>query len=230
MNIKKHIPNLLTLGNLTCGVMGIYIICQSAHGHWHIELVFGLMLIAAIFDFLDGMVARLLRVSSDIGKQLDSLADMVTFGVLPGMIIINMAIQTTYHLHFLGLLLPVFSALRLAKFNIDEEQSHHFKGLPTPANAIFIAAFYVADLHTFGIFREEWLFSVLVITMSLLLVSNVPLLALKFKSLAWKENQAKFVLVICSIILLIVFKFVAIPLILPLYIIISWLHFKFNLL
>ena len=134
--MKKHIPNALTSANLLCGMIGIVYVLGG-------EINFGayFIFLAALFDFLDGFVARMLKVSSDIGKQLDSLADLVTFGVLPSFILFKMVESNTeiWILPFLVLIVAVFSAVRLAKFNIDERQSDRFIGVPTPANALLIS-------------------------------------------------------------------------------------------
>ena len=218
MNIKQHIPNILTLGNLLCGCVGIVFVLNGFlfSGFW-------LMLIAAVLDFFDGFVARLLKVSGPLGAELDSLADMVTFGVLPSAIVYSILLNQTdnVYLPFVAFLIALMSAYRLAKFNIDTEQSENFKGVPTPINAVFFASFGMIDYQF-----ETYQLILIVIICSILLVSNFPLLALKFKTFGWKENKTKFVLVIISVGLLIAFQFAAIPLILPLYLILSFLHFK----
>jgi len=140
--MKHHIPNILTLGNLFCGCVGIVFVLNGFlfSGFW-------LMLIAAVLDFLDGFVARLLNVSGELGAQLDSLADAVTFGVLPSIIMYSLLLHQTdnIYLPFVAFLIALMSVYRLAKFNIDTEQAEHFKGLPTPINAIFIASFGVIE-------------------------------------------------------------------------------------
>lgn len=222
MNIKQHIPNLLTLGNLFCGCVGIYFVLDGFlfTGFW-------LMIVAAVLDFFDGFVARLLKVSGELGAELDSLADGVTFGVLPAMFMFVMLKAQTdnYYIPFIGFLIALMSAYRLAKFNIDTEQSENFKGLPTPINAVIIASLGLIESEMLTI---PVLLFITVITSSLL-VSDYPLIALKFKSFKWKENQAKYLLVIGSVILITIFKLAAIPLILPLYLIISLLHFKLKI-
>lgn len=228
MSIKKHFPNFITCLNLLCGCLAILIVFEGS-------LVYACYFIgiAAILDFLDGMAARALKSYSEIGKQLDSLADMVSFGVAPGFIIfklIEMSSGESEILPLAAFMVPVFSALRLAKFNIDTRQTDSFIGVPTPANAIFIASlplilFYNADAFNYKI-ADVILNSYFLITitciMSLLLVSELPLFALKFKNLNWAGNQVRFIFLILSIVLLIIFQFVAIPLIVFLYIIISF--------
>lgn len=227
--MKKHIPNILTLGNLFCGCVGIVFVLNGPPFSQGFNQGFNLMLIAAVLDFFDGFVARLLKVSGELGSQLDSLADAVTFGVLPAIIMYSLILHETdnMYLPFAAFIIALMSVYRLAKFNIDTEQSENFKGLPTPINAIFIASFGVIENPMLDLNATNLV--VISVVVSFLLVSNFPLLALKFKSFGWKENQAKFILVIVSIILLIVFKLGAIHLILPLYLILSFLHFKLKI-
>lgn len=228
--IKRNIPNLLTACNLIAGCVGIILILSDA------PIIFGLyaIIIAAIFDFLDGFVARLLRVASPIGKELDSFADAVTFGVLPGIMVYSLLSPNHFweHLPWLALHIPVFSAFRLAKFNIDTRQSEHFLGLPTPANALLIASItYLSTIENsilgVAIFTPESILCITIFT-SLLLVSESPLLALKFKGFSWKGNEYKFSLVIISLALLFILNIQAVPLIFILYLTFSKLHFSFN--
>lgn len=216
--IKKHIPNTITLGNLACGCIGI-VACTRG------DLITASYMIwlAAIFDFLDGFVARLLKVSSPIGKELDSLADMVTFGVLPAFILFSLSNNFDIgYLTYLSFLLALFSALRLAKFNIDTRQSHGFIGMPTPAAAFFVSglAFWPVD----SIFTGN-LTSILVIAvaLSLLLVIPVPMLALKFKNYSIRNNIHRYLVIITSVVLIIMFKEQSFPLIISFYIILSLL-------
>ncbi|UII28583.1 CDP-diacylglycerol--serine O-phosphatidyltransferase [Fulvivirga maritima] len=218
MNIKKHIPNTLTASNLACGCVGITL---AANG----ELIFATYMIwaALIFDFLDGFVARLLKVSSPIGKELDSLADMVTFGVLPGLIMYELLSSYTVHfvMPFAAFLIAVFSALRLAKFNIDDRQQSVFIGLPTPANALFISSIAFV---TSSEYRELINFNILItitVVFSLLLVAPVELFSLKLKSMNWKENIFQILLLVVSVILILMLKIFAIPFIIVAYIVLS---------
>ncbi|NBB19622.1 CDP-diacylglycerol--serine O-phosphatidyltransferase [Runella sp. CRIBMP] len=220
------IPNLMTCGNLLCGCVGIVF---SFRGD--LLLSGYLILFAGILDFLDGFVARLLNQSSPIGKELDSLADMVTFGVLPSMIIFQLLERTTTSidigammLSFSAFILAVFSGLRLAKFNIDTRQSDSFIGVPTPANAILVASLpFILRNHPE---YESWIInqSVLVgytLLMSYLLICELPLLAFKFKTFGWKDNQIKYIFILLAVILLFLLKFAAVPLIVALYILLS---------
>src|SRR5690606_14303608 len=177
-------------------------------------------------DLLDGMVARALKINSAIGVQLDSLADMVTFGLVPGlimMILINDShiVHSSNYLPYLGLVITLFSALRLAKFNVDTEQSAYFKGLATPANTILIfSLFWIQDQNGFIISEEFDLYFLIGITLvsCYLLIANVPMFSFKFKGFAWKENHYKYVFLIICIILLGIFQVSALPFIILLYI------------
>ena len=233
------IPNLMTLGNLLCGCLGIVFVFEG-----NLLLASHLIFLAGILDFLDGFVARLLKQHSEIGKQLDSLADMVTFGVLPSFILaklIQLSISqnsilldlipshllSQSHLPllaYIAFILALFSCLRLAKFNIDTRQSESFIGVPTPANAFVVAAFPLIlkfnPEYSFLILNSSVLV-VYTIVMSYLLISEISLFALKFKSFSWTDNKIKYIFLILSVILLAVLQFVAIPLIIFLYIIMS---------
>ncbi len=233
MNIRKHIPNFLTCCNLLCGIAGILVVFTPGY-----DLVMAsyFIYLACVFDFLDGFVARLLNVTSPIGKELDSLADMVTFGILPGFVmaaLLGMNLfngsellvpGTSIPFFYLAFLIPVFSALRLAKFNIDTRQSDRFIGLPTPANALFISALpFLAgsDQVIARWMTSPFVLLVLVPLLSFLLVAELPLIALKFKNFGWAGNKMRYLLIISAILLLLILKFVAIPIIIILYIILS---------
>lgn len=220
----------MTCGNLLCGCWGIV---SAFRGD--LILSGSLIFIAAILDFLDGFVARLLKQSSPIGAQLDSLADVVTFGVLPAIIVFQLLEKTdsaldSFLTSSVAFLLAVFSAFRLAKFNIDTRQSDSFIGVPTPANALVIASLpfilrYNPDLE--GIVLNRTILLGYTLVMSYLLVAELPLFALKFKSFGWQGNQIKYIFLILSVILLVLFKFAAVPLIIGLYILLSVVAPKF---
>jgi CDP-diacylglycerol---serine O-phosphatidyltransferase len=228
--IKRHIPNALTCGNLICGVFGILQVFEG-----NLEMASILIGIALICDWLDGFIARLLHVSSPIGKELDSLADMVTFGVLPAFMLLKLIENSCttgtctvgmlgFYKPYIALALAVFSALRLAKFNVDTRQSESFIGVPTPANGMVVASLPFILKFNPEISPYILNFNVLVIyaiVMSYLLVAELPLFALKFKNFTWKDNQIKYIFLILSVILLILLNFVAIPVIIFLYIILS---------
>jgi CDP-diacylglycerol--serine O-phosphatidyltransferase len=198
------------------------------------------MLIAAVFDFFDGFTARLLKVTSPIGKDLDSLADIVTFGVLPGFFMMDiLEINLPYaegvaaDLPFLALLIPVFSALRLAKFNNDPTQSYGFKGLPTPANGLILASYALwvqgsdGSMHVPQLFTQTWFNTALVLLQCVLLVSSIPLMAMKFSDFSVKTLMPRVLLVLFAGILIWFLRFGAGLPVLILYIIFSLInHFS----
>jgi CDP-diacylglycerol--serine O-phosphatidyltransferase len=225
--MKKHIPNAITCLNLFSGCLGIVFAFQS-----ELQLASLTILISAVFDFLDGMAARLLKAYSAIGKELDSLADVVSFGVLPSVIIYQLFILSPQGgtmggwISFSAFLIAVFSALRLARFNIDTRQSENFIGLPTPANAMLIASFpFITEPWSAYILNPYFLL-LFSIGFGLLLIAEVPLISLKFNTLHLKANLARYILVSSSLILLLILKFAAVPLIIILYFLISFIHFR----
>ena len=220
--MAKHIPNLLTISNLICGCIALYFTFQG-------KLVFTAYLIglAAVFDFMDGAVARLLNVSNPIGKELDSLADMVSFGLVPGSVVFHLLEEGTLNQYsFMALLIPIFSAYRLAKFNVDENQNENFIGLPTPANCLvfvsipLITTFNSESIIAYLVVIPEILL-IITVLMSLALVSRINIFSLKFKNFKLQDNKFRFFLITMSIILLTWLEFSAIPIIILLYILIS---------
>ncbi len=203
--MKKHIPNTITSLNLFSGCIAIIMAFQGAF----IWVVFWVIL-AAIFDFFDGMSARLLNAYSDIGKELDSLADAVSFGVAPAIaVFVLLSNYTIYpesltiikpYIPYLAFIIPVFSALRLAKFNIDERQTSSFIGLPTPANALFWIS-YVYGIHEISRSNNITLYLTLglIIVLSLLMVSEIPMFSFKLKNIRVKGNEKPLILIICAI-------------------------------
>lgn len=197
-SLTKHIPNSITCCNLICGCMATGAAFHGNYG-WSVLMI----LAGAVFDFFDGMSARLLGVSSPIGKELDSLADVVTFGVAPSAMLFHLFTEVAYPAFLIPLqrfvpytafLMAAFSALRLAKFNLDERQTSSFIGLPTPANALFWSSLIVGQ-YSFLLsekFNAALLFLVMLL-FCLLLVAELPLFALKFKNLSWKDNKVKYV-------------------------------------
>lgn len=253
MGFKKHIPNAITCGNLLCGCLAIVTALQG-------NMVYAAYLVglAAIFDFFDGFAARMLRVTSPIGKDLDSLADMVTFGVVPGLImyrlmtgsLLSFMFQDSVNaqspgylidmfrnseaigFHAIGLiaylafLIPVFSALRLAKFNNDTRQTTSFIGLPTPANAILICSFplileFTRSSQIHQIILNPFFLTFMCIGLSVLLVAEIPLFALKFRTFSWVGNRTRYIFLMLCVVLLILFRFTGIPLIILLYVLMS---------
>lgn len=225
--MKKHIPNALTCCNLISGCIAT---AFSLNGDFEDAFIF--IIIGAIFDFFDGFVARLLKVSSPIGKELDSLADVITFGFAPAGIVFSLLVDTEtvtdLILHLIisssAFLITAFSALRLAKFNLDERQTQGFIGLPTPANALFWAAignYYAGVLHLLG--SNEWIVLLIGIAISCwLLVSEIPMFALKFKDFKWKgDNILRYSFILLSGLLLILLGWGGFAVIIILYILCS---------
>jgi CDP-diacylglycerol---serine O-phosphatidyltransferase len=228
-SLLKHLPNTLTLLNLTCGVSGILF--------WQHDLRFAASCIfaAMIFDFFDGFVARVTGSTSQIGKQLDSLADVVSFGVLPALVLFGvlhpdflwMTAKDVPLSSYLLIAIPLCSALRLAKFNTDEKQSSVFNGLPTPANAFWIASvpfivFYSAESSlAYRIFSGHSTLLLMALASSALLLIPVSLMAMKFKSFQWKANNVRYVFVLSAVLLFAIFRWTGIPLIILAYIILS---------
>lgn len=222
--MKRHLPNAITCANLFSGCIGIVF---AFKGDLQIAAYF--VILSGIFDFFDGMVARLLNVKSAIGKDLDSLADMVSFGFLPGVImfsLLKVSDYTSVYLPYLGFVITIFSALRLAKFNNDERQTEDFIGLNTPMNTLFICSLpYIYDDYPAVIGSTILLVAITAIT-SFLLISEIKIFSLKFSDLSWTKNKIKFIFLILSAALIAVLQFVAIPFVLVLYIALSFLHFK----
>ncbi|HET8859889.1 CDP-diacylglycerol--serine O-phosphatidyltransferase [Marivirga sp.] len=220
--IKKNIPNIITAANLFTGAVGVYFASQ-----FDFESVAFCIVLAALFDFLDGMLARLLKVHSEIGKQLDSLADMVTFGFLPSYVLFQfLQLNDAGILSFAAFLIAVFSAFRLAKFNIDTRQSEEFIGLPTPANALFIGfLIFLKDIENTSFLFETPALLVISVVFSLLLVAELPMIALKFKNFSMKENIFRYLTIVMAIILISIFQFSAVPVVILLYILLSTIKF-----
>lgn len=231
--LKKHLPNAITCANLFSGCIGIVFAFQGNL----IAAAYAIFL-SAIFDFFDGLASRVLKSFSGIGKDLDSLADMVSFGVLPAVIMYQLLLQAhqidniSTYLNFIAFLIPVFSALRLAKFNIDTRQSENFIGLPTPANAILIASFPLIIDHHNRYFTpyliNPYILSVFIIIMCSLLVAEMPMMSLKFKNKDFNENIFRYLLLLFSAILILFFKFAAVPVIIFIYVTLSIIQFKFT--
>lgn len=203
-SITRHIPNTVTCCNLLSGCVAIVMAHQGCY-----QAALGFIVLGAVFDFFDGMLARLLHAYSPLGKELDSLADDVTFGAAPAMMVFSLMQELnlpTYLapaapiLPYTAFLIAAFSALRLAKFNIDTRQSTSFIGLPTPANALFWGSLIVGA-HDF-LMTDSWSFLyliALVLLTSWLLVAEIPMFSLKFKNLSWRDNKVQFIFLLGSI-------------------------------
>jgi len=249
----KQIPNLFTLLNLLLGSLAIIFILQTGQtiafinneGYTMVDLpekiTWGAILIfcAAIVDFLDGFLARLFKATSPMGKQLDSLSDVVSFGVAPALIVYQL-LRISYAQEENGLdisiafLLPALiiacaAAWRLAKFNLDESQQYSFKGLPTPAAGLFVASLplilkFPPDLINITDFIiNKWVLYLIIILLSFLMVSNLPLMSFKFRDFGFKNNLPKYLLVVIGVLAAVFFQWIAVPILLVAYIIVSLL-------
>lgn len=205
--IIAQIPNSLTLGNLACGFLAIIRISEGEYTSASL-----LVVLAAILDFFDGFTARLLKVSGDMGKELDSLSDLVTFGVAPAFLLYKLAEDLNQPYPYVALLLAVFSSYRLAKFNLDTRQSHSFIGVPTPITGLSVMAWAGIDneMSEF-VFENEWYFAIYVLVISLLLISEFPMPSLKIKKGPLRNYYLHIFLAIVAIVEIGVWKLAAIP-------------------
>ncbi|MCF8301948.1 MAG: CDP-alcohol phosphatidyltransferase family protein [Bacteroidales bacterium] len=241
MRILKHLPNFITSLNILSGIFAIVAAFEITHQN-HLVMAAYWIGMAALFDYLDGMVARLVRGTTMIGEQLDSLADMVSFGLAPGVILFHLMLKAhnlpelyitdTNVIPYIAFMVPVFSAFRLAKFNIDKRQSSSFIGLPTPASAILVASLplimyqiAINQSATYGFITALILNSnvliILVVALSVLMVVEFPMFSLKFKTYTWKGNQIRYIFLLLSALFIVYFYFIAIPMIIFLYILFS---------
>ena len=207
LRIQKQIPNLFTLGNLSCGVLAILAIFNDQQ-----ETAVYLVILAAILDFFDGFLARLLKVSGELGKQLDSLADLVTFGVAPSFMLYANAELINGYARYSFILLAVFSAYRLAKFNIDTRQTTSFIGVPTPITGLTCISWGIINGQVKDfIFDNQWVFVLYCILVSLLLVSEVKMPSLKFKKGKSSQYTQHLILLVIGIVSLMFFGWLCIP-------------------
>lgn len=200
--ITKHIPNTLTTCNLLSGCMAVISAFHSDPSHVLMWVVCG-----AVFDFCDGFSARLLKAYSPVGKELDSLADLITFGLAPAILCMMTLKSFEYPAEwianaypYIGLVLVAFAALRLAKFNTDERQTSSFLGLAVPANALFWCGLFQSDINTMSC--SKWVLGFLCILFAGLMVSEIPMFSLKFKSLKWSDNKVRFIFLAVSAVIL----------------------------
>lgn len=223
------IPNMLTLGNLICGSSAVVALLM----HADFELAFWLVVASAVFDFFDGFAARLLKSVSAIGVELDSLADMVSFGLVPSVAMFCLwdvapSSDLPTWMRYLTLTIVAFSALRLAKFNIDDTQTTEFCGLPTPANGLFCLS--LAMLMAAGsISLPQWAILTISIGMAYMLISPIRMFALKFKGFGWQGNEIRYSFIAQCVVLIVAFTRYAVPAIILLYIIISAIRWTVNL-
>lgn len=253
----KNIPNFFTLLNLVFGCIAVILILQNgitimynADGQQYIgtpekvavaSLFIGL---AALVDFLDGLVARLFKAVSPMGKQLDSLADVVSFGVAPGMILYQFlrmsfgrqedGLDVSVGWLLPALFIPCAAAYRLAKFNIDETQQYGFKGVPTPAAGLLVASmpliyWYSNNSAVIAALLNKWVLYTIILVLGYLMISNLPLMALKFKDYSLKGNLPKVILLVLAIIAAVLLKWLAVPVIFILYILVSLLTARKNI-
>jgi|DewCreStandDraft_4_1066084.scaffolds.fasta_scaffold36714_1 CDP-diacylglycerol--serine O-phosphatidyltransferase len=241
MKLKNNIPNFITLLNLFCGCLAIVASFKS-----DLVLASVFVFIGAFFDYIDGLAARLLNARSEIGKELDSLADIVTFGVVPSIIVYQLLQNYSFDCPFLDkykamnyfpFIIAIFSAIRLAKYNIDNRQTISFLGLPTPANAIFWASapiiifqyennlsYNFLNSYFAYIFHNPYYLMLLTLVFAVLLVVEIPLFSIKFKDFSWSNNKIRYYFLALAIVLIIFFQFTALPLIIILYVLMSVIH------
>ncbi len=233
MNIKKHIPNLITLLNLLCGCIALVFAAEL-----NFEMAFYFVCLGIFFDFFDGFFARLFKVSSPLGLQLDSLADMVTSGVVPGLVMFlllqkcqNPASPNLF-LPYLGFIITLGSCYRLANFNIDTRQTDSFIGLPTPANTLFIMSLplvlkYSDSFAMLEILTNQWVLLLITLFSAYILNAEIPLFSLKIKAFTFKKNALQIGFLSLSILLLAFLQYLGIPLVIITYVLLSVVNNKF---
>ena len=245
MSIKKQIPNLLTLLNLLSGTIAVFFAVKE-------QLVVASMFVflGIFFDFFDGFAARMLNVQGELGKQLDSLADVVTSGVVPGIVMFQLILASVsntewtikgqefsdlpmkeylsivYLIAGFGLLITLASAYRLAKFNIDERQTSSFIGLPTPAAALVVLSLPLIQQFTSNelamqLIDNTWFLVILTVLLCYFMNAEIPLFSLKFKDYSFKNNKIKYVFIFCTLLLVVLLQFIAIPLVIVFYVVLS---------
>jgi CDP-diacylglycerol--serine O-phosphatidyltransferase len=238
MNIKKHVPNLITLLNLFCGCIALVFVTND-----DFEMAFFFVCLGIFLDFFDGFFARLFKVSSPLGLQLDSLADMVTSGVVPGFVMFYMILKSynqppfdSVELHLVlavfGFIITLGSCYRLANFNIDTRQTDSFIGLPTPANALFILSLPLIEStckigFIFGALNNQWVLLAITLLSAYILNAEIPLFSLKIKDFTFKKNALQIVFLTLSVLLLVFFQYLGIPLIIITYVLLSVVNNKF---
>lgn len=247
MQIKKHIPNIITLLNLFCGCIAVVFVSLR-----EFEYAFFFVCLGIFLDFFDGFFARLFKVSSPLGLQLDSLADMVTSGVVPGFVMYKMlpsikeitsdsSIIICYPLidedpfaifPYLGFIITLGACYRLANFNIDTRQTDSFIGLPTPANALFILSLplvlqYSDSLVVFEILSDKWMLLLITLFSAYIMNAEIPLFSLKIKDFTFKKNALQIVFLTLCVVLLVFFQYLAIPLVIVTYVLLSVINNKF---
>jgi CDP-diacylglycerol--serine O-phosphatidyltransferase len=238
MNIKKHIPNIITLLNLLCGCVALVFVSAD-----RFEMAFFFVSLGIFLDFFDGFFARLFKVAGPLGLQLDSLADMVTSGVVPGFVMYKMMSSSSTYMNegwlqifpYLGFIIALGSCYRLANFNIDTRQTDSFIGLPTPANALFILSlplvleYYGAlSLMILEILTDKWILLLITLFSAYILNAEIPLFSLKIKKFNFKDNALQIIFLLFSFIMLIFLQYLAIPLVIIFYVLLSVINNKWG--
>lgn len=233
MQIKKHIPNFITLLNLFSGCIAVVFVSEL-----NFEMAFFFVSLGIFLDFFDGFFARLFKVAGELGLQLDSLADMVTSGVVPGFVMFWLLKQAqnptdaSLIIPFLGFIITLGSCYRLANFNIDTRQTDSFIGLPTPANALFILSLplvikYSDSMVIFDTLTNQWFLLAITLFSAFILNAEIPLFSLKIKDFTFKKNALQIVFLSLCVLLLIFFQYLAIPLVIITYVLLSVINNKF---
>ena len=233
MQIKKHIPNIITLLNLFCGCIAIVFVSEK-----DFEMAFYFVCLGIFLDFFDGFFARLFKVSGPLGVQLDSLADMVTSGVVPGFVMFWLLKQgqnpadANQIIPYLGFIITLGSCYRLANFNIDTRQTDSFIGLPTPANTLFIMSLplvikFSDSMVVFDILSNQWFLLAISLFSAFILNAEIPLFSLKIKDFTFKKNALQIVFLSLSVLLLVFLHYLAIPLVIITYVLLSIINNKF---
>ena len=245
MTFKKHIPNFLTLLNLFFGTIAVFFAVKE-----QLVVAAFFVFLGIFFDFLDGFAARILKVQGELGKQLDSLADVVTSGVVPGIVMFQLILASVsnkdwtiggrsmqdlpldsylsiiYLTAITGLLITLAAAYRLAKFNIDERQTSSFIGLPTPAASLVVLSLplilqYSSNEIAIHLIQSTWFLIALTLLLCYMMNAEIPLFSLKFKDYSWKNNKVKITFVFLTLMLVVMLQFIAIPLVIVLYVLLS---------
>jgi len=237
MNIKKHIPNTITLLNLFCGCIAVVFVSKD-----QFEMAFFFVCLGIFLDFFDGFFARLFKVTGELGLQLDSLADMVTSGVVPGFVMFKMMQSSSAYMNegwlqyfpYLGFIITLGSCFRLAKFNIDTRQTDSFIGLPTPANALFILSLPLVLEHYSGeslmvleILTEKWVLLMIALFSAYILNAEIPLFSLKIKKFTLKDNVLQVIFLTSSLLFLVFLNYLAVPMVIIFYVLLSVINNKF---
>ncbi|OCB69035.1 CDP-diacylglycerol---serine O-phosphatidyltransferase [Flavobacterium glycines] len=235
MNIKKHIPNCITLLNLFCGCIAMVFVSKQ-----EFEIAFFFVFLGIFFDFFDGFFARLFKVTGALGLQLDSLADMVTSGVVPGYVMYYLLVNSQHEITacpyfpFLGFVITMGSCYRLAFFNIDTRQTDSFIGLPTPANSLFMLSLplvikYSDSLVAFELLTSQWVLLLITAFSAFILNAEIPLFSLKIKKFTLKDNLLQIIFITLSVLLVLFFHYAGVPLVIISYVLLSVLNNRFSL-